>query len=433
VTAALVLLLLGSSLGSASAAAVESWGTPQRIGGPADLSQSDLYAPFLAANARGDVVAAWAGERGVDLAIARRGRDFAPAGRVPHSSDAFDPLVALGQHRDVAIAWDYEYEGTDPGAGCCWGVSVASRDALGHITNPRTISRYDEDSWLVDVAVGPGGRAAAWLQRVARNVWAGGSRVVFASGPGLWGPRFPIPGLLLVPQLRRGGGARLTIYDGRVVKVVDRSANGVLGSPHAIAKPGAGLLGLQADRLGAAAELVDRSKKAGLTRKHRLIAATRVGGVLAREQVLDRARDRYNPWEPVLRAAPSGAAVAAWGVPPLDYYAGDKEVRAAVRLPGRRFGRTVTVRSDSHRKFQGLCGAIDSAGVAVVAWRSSRSDGSPGIFAAVSRGGRQFGRPKLVSGATHGVLSYPAVVVPADGRAVVVWGRGLAVEAARLE
>lgn len=138
--------------------ALASWSKPRT------LASGTLSPAAIAANERGDVVAAWTAARGIRVAVSIRGGAFGTAELIPRSNGTNFLIeylhVDINERRDVAVAWD-DNAVVDEETACCDFVVASTRRAgrrflpAQRLTNPR---RTQSNRSMV--AVGARGRVA---------------------------------------------------------------------------------------------------------------------------------------------------------------------------------------------------------------------------------------------------------------------------------
>lgn len=138
------------------------------------------------------------------------------------------------------------------------------------------------------------------------------------------------------------------------------------------------------------------------------------GRPLQRQQIVRRGTYAHD-----VATNPAGAAVVAFVSHVDDRFT----VRATIRLPGERFGRSALL----ERRFAlEARAAIDRRGDALVAWARSRDGGDHAtIMTSVRRAGGRFSRPARLPGQRDDRdLRIGGVALDDAGRATVVWSRG---------
>jgi hypothetical protein len=437
-----------AALAFAPHADARGWGKPKTIAEPIDAGSLDP--PTVVAGPRGQVAAAWTQGEGIGVAFARNGRRFGPAAVVPHSKDEYYPVLGIDAAGNTTIAWVYEFECSYDGISTdvCEGIRGAARLRDGSFTARRTLTseRYDSD-WP-RVSVSPAGRAAVWWQGLDYESGStdanDGARV--ARRPGRFGP-VEMHGRDIATWTfdRRGASAQVVFRTLHSLVGFTRKPGGKLTRRRVLLKvatpnfyPGI----VDADSRGivsAAWENVREGRSSHPNVSSLVVALRTLHGRLGPHRIArDLGPTGLTPLD--VASGPTGLTVAAWGThgtrpqafddSTYDYFH-EAELRAAVRLPGRRFARSQRLEPRyPERPVYGLDAAAGPRS-AVVMWRATRANGAQGIYAAQAGPTGRFGRPRLLSADSTEALSDPAVVVDRHDNATVVWIDGLRVRAAR--
>jgi hypothetical protein len=420
-----------------SPSARAGWSAPETVADGVDTGF--VFRPTLVAGPHGRLAITWEGDEGIGLVVARRPGGFGAPLLLPRTRGHYAPSLGIDARGNTTIAWLSDYDCTMPGEPqeTCGQVRSAVRLPGGRLAGHRTLTTRRYDSYGPSVAVAPGGRTVVWWGAGRRS--GVGARV--AARPGVFGP-LALRGREIVTWKFAAGGRRA-----QVVLREKRKLVAVEWSPGAAPRKRRVLISVKRPRLslidagsdGKGLRSAAWESEGGYRSPSSLFVATRMAsGRLGSLQKLAQEPDGGSVYPVDVDSGRSGITVAAWAVrgsepPSFGYpYPAEAELRAAVSLPGRRFGASQLLAARTPE--QPLYGLATAAGPrsAVVTWRGTQPDGSEGIFAAVAGPHGHFGRTTLLSTGSEPAVSDPSVVVDSRGTPVVAWLEGLSVRVARL-
>ena len=420
---------------AAAPAAHAGWSAPQTIAGPVATVFFDQ--PTVVAGRGGRFVVSWTQSDGIGLAAARATTRFGPAALVPGSAGGYESAAGIDPRGNTTLAWirdfdcsDFETEET------CGEIRATARRSAGRFTRTRTLTRRPKDTFFPRISVAADGRAAVFWGGLGND--GAGARV--AKRPGAFGP-VEFRNRNIVSWTWSGRGAEVVLRQKRGLVAYRRHPGGKVDGRRLIAPAREWsfyVFDVGVDRGGLRSILWGRE----WTSDHGalLLAALRTrSGTLGPTQTLAEDRGQDFVYGDV-DSGDSGLSVAAWSIrgtrpQPFPVYnesdGPDAEVRAAVSLPGHRFGRSQLL--EPRRAERPLYGITAAAGErsAVVAWRGTSAEGAQTMYAARAGADGRFGPARVVSGDATDTMSNPGVAIDGHGDAVVVWLEGLQVRAAR--
>ncbi|HEX8064929.1 MAG TPA: hypothetical protein VF520_00230 [Thermoleophilaceae bacterium] len=343
----------------------------------------------LAGNGRGDAVALWRDERGLQVAVARRGAPFAKARRVPGSSPTSPGDVAvmgavLNEGGKALIQWVARGR-----------VYVAGLDVDGGFGRTRAVTPAS-GLGRFSSAIGPRGRFA-----IAYTDGPSNKRLYARSAPpsGDLGPPIRIAANATAHAVWYAGTRPYVAYTqpSEEHRMLRERRIGARGRSRVIANLPKNA-GIHVDTASNGVQAAVWSSGDGHGTKEPLLAAVRRPGGVFQPQQLDF---RVQPQVLDVAVAPSGAALVGWaewneattedGESDTPEYWPSGRIVTAYRSPGGAFGEPRAFRPDSEPALiEFLEMDINSRGQAALTWEGTRFYGiQHRLFAAVQARGEQ--------------------------------------------
>lgn len=421
----ILLLVVAAALLAAAPSADASWGPRQRL---STVNTTYLDDVALAGNARDDAVAAWQGNRAIEVAYARRGGAFGPAHEVPGGRGGRAPNVAIDEQGNALVLWSY-FDNTEPERpflrddGCCFGARLTVRNAkTGRYERRQTLTPIGHDVGASAFAIHGGRIGVAWGQDAETRIYARFGRtghrlgrvVHVAGGDYAVGLALLKSGPAVTYMGTSNSRDRRRLYEFRVRH---RRAGPVLG----VSPTFSTYAEVSVDTNARGQQAVAWSQTVG-SRLSPVYAGIRAAGGRFHVRRVSRAAPAFGPRVVIAR---SGAALVAWNT----YYG---EIFAASRRPGKRFGLAQQFGATLKGYFSGLQIAVDSLGRGVIGWLQTRAGGSSrtrarGAFRSI--GGRLLQSHDL--GQADGMGTQGMAGLDSRGRARLVWHSGVYVRATR--
>jgi hypothetical protein len=441
---AIVAAAVGLAL--APRADASGWSKAKTIAEPIDAGSLDP--PTIVAGPRGQLAAAWTQIEGIGISFARRGWNFGPPAVVPRSRDEYYPALGIDAAGNTTVAWVYQFTCSDGiYEDTCEGIRGTARMRNGTFTRRRTLSSERFDTFYPRVSVSPSGRAAVWWGGLdyGDGVAAGaGARI--ARRPGRFG-RTEMRNRDIAALIfdRHGRSAQVVFQDKHALVAFTRSPVGKLRHRRVLLKvrgPQFYAFDVNTDSRGLVSAAWETVREGRFPRPDvpSLVVGLRTLHGRLGAQTLARDPGHSMVWPAAVGTGPAGVSAAIWGIRGTkpsafpEYQsdnAYDAELRGAVSLPGRRFGRSQRLQPRyPERPVYGVDAAAGPRS-AMVAWRATRADGAQGVYAARVGPNGRFGRARLLSADSTEAMSDPAAVVDRHDNATVVWIDGLRVRAVR--
>lgn len=404
-------LLAVAALAVAAPAHAATWQPPRELSG---VRTAPISAQAAAAvDARGSKLVLWHSARGVEAAAARAGGGFARPAKIPGSSQSMGditPQVAFDARGAAVALWSYfephpqfledgykvEFE---------FGLRAAARPPGGSFERAQTLTDDLEQHPNPDLAIDAAGTALA--------VWSD-DRGLHAMARKRGAARFERAEVLSVtdadPQVGTSARTAVATWAAR------RSGRTTVRL--AVARDGetfgeAGTLHLRG--LGGARPVIAVDSRARITaawsRRGKVHAATcNADGSCGETRVLSAAGEDAR--DPRVAVGADGTAVVAWR--------NAKGVAASLR-PARRRWRPGTQLGEGEHPGR-LSVAVGARGDAAAVW-TDRGPAGPSVQAALRAPGRRFGRARRISAVVEKASwDAPQVAIGPKGHALAVWG-----------